>query len=1062
MARPTTWFTPLDRPPFVAEHHDPAGPPARLRALEISSRSGEMFGRTLSAMRLPAPGSDGDRGTSVESVYQAAKCYGDGGPAERPAPNGHEAKRIDRERRGAGPLRGFHHEGTFWPAASGSAFYDRLWIRAAAFHAADRLEDLKAYDAYTDQFHRPGRSVACQARSAAMLVGLDRAGRLGRVHNADHWADTLGLRGDARPREANAGDMHGTARRRATGPAAGNDAPAPAIEARVLVCGSRDFTDVGLLGVKLDEVRKRLGGVPMRVISGAARGADSLAAGWARLRGIPCDEYPAEWERYGRSAGYRRNERMLAEGRPHVVVAFPQGESRGTRMMMDIASRAGVAVEEVDAASRTTLTDTGRLHDIAAIARRDHAAGRPAGPVGAPPVGQIARLRNGDPHTHGEVRVVVAGTKAGADERLVHAKLDEVLARAHPAALRLAVGMQPGPADLSTVATAWARRRGVHCDQYRIDEPDEAKTLAARMVAEQKPHLAVTFPRGEESAQRLAAAAARAGVTVEAVDPSGINRTASGELADLSEARRSRERPAPDESRVVPVRGRSAAETAKRLGTRATDAAWAKRSDEHAGEHRSAMTLNLRERAAFDAVRDGSAVRIDRKTEWGNPFPLQRNAGAAERRDVIERYREYLAESIDSGHVDIEKLARLDGKALACHCAPVPCHGDVLSQAAAWAAGIERERGRERDAPADRAGGHERGAAPATHVFDAGDGDWDDGPGAEPEQIVIERPPADQPQHPDDLAADQLERYRERIAKAGAGERQLATVDADAAALRESAGRARVAEHLSAERPASGELQSALDENRQRRERAAEQRADNPDSSDATIAGLLGHGATNTETEPPQGPRRQRAGGRPPDTPPAPAPAPPAAAVPTREVRILATGAWKDDDPGVVYAKLDEVRQRIAGAPMRVVTGDGRGADRSAAGWAAEAGVPCDVYPADWETDGPQAGRRRDERMIAEAKPHAVVSFARPDDQGGEHLVNLAHRDRIPYEEVDETGRTLTPPEDRPDLEAIGRRSSDAKPDNPRQPPSPALGASTESVTRSLYRDNQEQAAAAR
>ena len=856
--------------------------------------------------------------------------------------------------------------------------------------------------------------------------------------------------------------MYDAARKRATGPAAGNDTPAPALEARVLVCGSRNFSDVGLLGAKLDEVRKRLGGVPMRVISGAARGADSLAAGWARQRGVACDEYPAEWERYGRSAGYRRNERMLAEGRPHMVVAFPQGESRGTRMMMDIAAKAGVAVEEVDTASRTTLTDTGRLHDIAAIARRDHAAGRPAGPVGAPPVGQIAKLRNGDPHTHGEVRVVVAGSKAGSDERLVHAKLDEVLARAHPAALRIAVGMQPGPGDLSTVATAWARRRGVHCDQYRIDEPDEAKTLAARMVAEQKPHLAVTFPRGEESVQRLAAAAARTGVTVEAVDAGGINRTANGELADLSKARRTRERPAPDESRVVPVPGRSAARTARRLGTRAAGAAWAKRGHERTGEDRSGMTLNLRDRAAFDAVRDGSAVRIDRKTEWGNPFPLQRNAGAAERRDVIEQYREYLADSIDSGHVDIEKLARLDGKALACHCAPEPCHGDVLSQAASWAAGIERERGRERNAPAKEASGQQRDAAPATHVFDAGDDDWDDGPGAEPEAIVIDRPPADRPQHPDDLAADQLERYRDRIAEAGAGERQLATVDADVAALRESAGRARLSEHLSAERPMGGELQSALDENRQRRERAAEQRANNPDGSDATIAGLLGHHTTNTGTESPQRPRRQRTAGEPPDTPPAPAPAPPPAALPTREVRILATGAWKDDDPGVVYARLDEVRQRIAGAPMRVITGDGRGADRSAAGWAAEAGVPCDVYPADWEADGPQAGRNRDERMIAEAKPHAIVSFTQPDDQGGEYLVNLAHRNRIPYEEVDETGRTLTPPENRPDLEAIGRRSSDAKPDNPRQPPSPALGASTESLTRSLYRDNQEQVAATR
>jgi len=53
-------------------------------------------------------------------------------------------------------------------------------------------------------------------------------------------------------------------------------------------------------------------------------------------------QMPSFADRYGRSAGYRRNERMLSEGQPHLVVAFPQGESRGTRMMMDIAAKAKV------------------------------------------------------------------------------------------------------------------------------------------------------------------------------------------------------------------------------------------------------------------------------------------------------------------------------------------------------------------------------------------------------------------------------------------------------------------------------------------------------------------------------------------------------------------------------------------------------------------------------------------------------------------------------------------------------------------------------------------------
>ena len=249
-----------------------------------------------------------------------------------------------------------------------------------AVATADPTRGLHGYTAFSDQFHRPGRSVACQARAAAMLVGLDRAGQLATVHDVDKWATTLGLPPHARPEPAGTAPIRNTPSRDTAMPEQNPAAAAPDVEARVLVCGSRDFSDRSLVDAKLDEVRKRLGGVPMRVISGAARGADTLAADWAARNNVPCDEYPADWDRYGRSAGYRRNEQMLTEGQPHLVVAFPQGESRGTRMMMDIAAKARVAVEEIDPVSRTTLTDSGKLHDVAAIARRSAVTGRPAGP----------------------------------------------------------------------------------------------------------------------------------------------------------------------------------------------------------------------------------------------------------------------------------------------------------------------------------------------------------------------------------------------------------------------------------------------------------------------------------------------------------------------------------------------------------------------------------------------------------------------------------------------------------------------------------------------------------
>ncbi len=76
----------------------------------------------------------------------------------------------------------------------------------------------------------------------------------------------------------------------------------------------------------------------------AARGADLLAAAWARSRGIPARPFPADWNRDGKAAGFLRNVRMLREGRPDLVVAFPGG--KGTAHMVGLARRAGVAVLE--------------------------------------------------------------------------------------------------------------------------------------------------------------------------------------------------------------------------------------------------------------------------------------------------------------------------------------------------------------------------------------------------------------------------------------------------------------------------------------------------------------------------------------------------------------------------------------------------------------------------------------------------------------------------------------------------------------------------------------------
>lgn len=108
---------------------------------------------------------------------------------------------------------------------------------------------------------------------------------------------------------------------------------------RVLVCGGRDYQDSERVELELALVQ------PTLVIHGGARGADYLAFLWSQERGIPSECFAADWETYGRGAGPIRNARMLAEGKPDLVVAFPGG--RGTEDMKRRARAAGVPVKEV-------------------------------------------------------------------------------------------------------------------------------------------------------------------------------------------------------------------------------------------------------------------------------------------------------------------------------------------------------------------------------------------------------------------------------------------------------------------------------------------------------------------------------------------------------------------------------------------------------------------------------------------------------------------------------------------------------------------------------------------
>lgn len=107
---------------------------------------------------------------------------------------------------------------------------------------------------------------------------------------------------------------------------------------RVLVCGGRDFDDVDFAVYHLETIHRD---TPINtVISGMAQGADLIGWAWAKERGINVEEYPADWEQYGRRAGPIRNKQMRDEGCPDLVMAFPGGT--GTEHMIEISEQANI------------------------------------------------------------------------------------------------------------------------------------------------------------------------------------------------------------------------------------------------------------------------------------------------------------------------------------------------------------------------------------------------------------------------------------------------------------------------------------------------------------------------------------------------------------------------------------------------------------------------------------------------------------------------------------------------------------------------------------------------
>ena len=116
---------------------------------------------------------------------------------------------------------------------------------------------------------------------------------------------------------------------------------------KIIIAGSRSFHDYQLLCQTLAPERHRI----TQVITGGAKGADQLGYRWAWKHAVKHQLFRADWERFGKSAGVRRNYQMAQIG--DVLVCFWDGVSKGSAHMMQCMRQLGkpVVVVRVDAAA---------------------------------------------------------------------------------------------------------------------------------------------------------------------------------------------------------------------------------------------------------------------------------------------------------------------------------------------------------------------------------------------------------------------------------------------------------------------------------------------------------------------------------------------------------------------------------------------------------------------------------------------------------------------------------------------------------------------------------------
>jgi hypothetical protein len=159
-----------------------------IKLLEISSASLNFEGIELSAFNLPII--IGNNKMTVECAFQGSKVFSNGGPyIDLYRKSSKEAKK-DLRLKTSGDIIGFELYGIDYPNNPKTAFYDWIYFNACK-QSKKAISSLIKYNGFTDIAFNPEKSLNCQARSAAIIVGLFNAGLFDKINSFDDFVSIV-------------------------------------------------------------------------------------------------------------------------------------------------------------------------------------------------------------------------------------------------------------------------------------------------------------------------------------------------------------------------------------------------------------------------------------------------------------------------------------------------------------------------------------------------------------------------------------------------------------------------------------------------------------------------------------------------------------------------------------------------------------------------------------------------------------------------------------------------------------------------------------------------------